>query len=154
MSSLREASINIKGYSYRFFRRFEESDLPWRNKDYVPFVVTSAPENNPEVLFSQSDETLKRLEDEYPQEIFATGEIYPHHPDKKIDKMNLHAKSDSTMAERKIWAETAVGRINSMVLQETVWIAINQKEFYIYKRPLDYYLKHPKTEIFRVFASI
>jgi hypothetical protein len=44
---------------YRVFRGFEKSDLPWQNKDYVPFVTTSTPENNPEVLFSQSDETLK-----------------------------------------------------------------------------------------------
>jgi hypothetical protein len=41
-----------------------------------------------------------------------------------------------------------------MVLQETVWIAINQKEFYVYERPLDHYLKDPKTEIFRVSPNI
>lgn len=156
MASLKEVSVEIKGYSYTFFRRVEESDLPWWNKDYVPFVITLTSENNPEpeVLFNQSDEMLKRLKDEYPQEIFATGEIFIHHPDKKFDNINLNTKSDSTPVERKIWAEAVVGRINPMALYERVWISIDQKEFYVYNLPSDWYLKHPKPEIIPVSPNI
>jgi hypothetical protein len=153
MSSLKEVSVEIRGYPYHFFRRVEQCDIPWRNKDYLPFVVTFTPENNPEVLFNQSDEMLEKLKNEYPQEIFAAGAIYVHHPDKKYHEINLRTKPDSTPVERKNWAETVVGRINSAALSDRVGITINQKEFYVYNRPLDLYLKNPKPEIFQVFPN-
>jgi len=153
MASLKEVSIEIKGFPYQFFKRVEQSDTPLWRKDYLPFVVTFTPKNNLEVLFNQSDEVIKKLKNEYPQEIVAAGEIIFRNSDKKIDRIKLHAKNDSASKERKIWAETVVECVNPMALYEDVWIAIDQKEFYVYKLPFEWHLRHRTPEIFRVFPN-
>jgi len=156
MAPTKEASVEIKGYPYTFSRRFEKSDYPrWRGQDYVSFAVVSDEKDGPEILFNQDSEMIKRLKDEYPNEIFATGTVSWRPLDKEIDEISLHARPESTVIERKVWAERTLERINSQTLNERVWITINHytREFYIYHRPHDWYLKRPKPQIFPVFSA-
>jgi hypothetical protein len=143
MAAAKECSIDIGVHHHKFSRRIEESDILSRPRyaDYIPFVVISTPKDPIEVLFTKDDEAIKELIGAHKYKLFARGCAFIHQ-NQTIHSIQFHSRLDSARAERELWIETVLNRINGFVLdKDSVWISDNEREFYVYRRPSNLYLK-------------